>query len=615
MSQTPTGSGNLKPSDEYLSAWTQLAQMIQEGRSFSGRERNCCFLNTGGPRFADVSAATGLDFDDDGRSVAVADWDHDGDLDLWVANRTSPRVRFIRNDVAQTGGHVTLELVGDPSRGANRDALGAQVEIQLGGSNPRKLIKSVVAGDGFLSQSSRRIHFGLGALNAKSDGATIDGAKSDGVKIERVTVRWPTSDKPIETFTGIEANGRYRLVQGTGRAVSLAAPPRNLTLKPAPLTAPAETSVAHIKLVEPLPIDPFEYVDLNGQTIRSTDLVGAPALINFWSTSCAPCVKELREFGTEKAALDRLKVRIVALNVDALSQSEPPTAESLKRALARLDYPFDAGLANKQLLDQIDQFQRRVVYRQRTLPLPLSVLIDPAGRGTTIYFGPVEPRVLLADVLDMAADPTTQRHRAAPFAGRWARDLFESHPIAVASSYLEGGYSADARAYIDKYLSAESAPPSIGTSREATNRNLRVADMRHMLGRIAEAEGKPLDAIAEYRRALEYHADHTGAIMSLAWILATSTEDQHRSGAQAVKLAEPLAAGIGKHDANILDTLAAAYAEAGRFADAQRTAESALAIARAKTDAALTKAIETRLALYAANKPYRANGPRDDPAR
>ena len=45
------------------------------GASWSGRERNCCFVNTTDGRFADASAVSGLDFADDGRSLVVTDWD------------------------------------------------------------------------------------------------------------------------------------------------------------------------------------------------------------------------------------------------------------------------------------------------------------------------------------------------------------------------------------------------------------------------------------------------------------------------------------------------------------------------------------------------------------
>ena len=69
--------------------------MILEGRSFSGRERNRLFLGTPTGNFADASAVTGIDFPDDGRGVATLDWDHDGDLDVWITNRNAPRLRLL----------------------------------------------------------------------------------------------------------------------------------------------------------------------------------------------------------------------------------------------------------------------------------------------------------------------------------------------------------------------------------------------------------------------------------------------------------------------------------------------------------------------------------------
>ena len=61
-------------------------------------ERHCCFLNTRGPVFANVSAVSGLDLIDDGRGLALVDWDHDGDLDAWISNRNAPRLRLLRNN-------------------------------------------------------------------------------------------------------------------------------------------------------------------------------------------------------------------------------------------------------------------------------------------------------------------------------------------------------------------------------------------------------------------------------------------------------------------------------------------------------------------------------------
>ena len=96
----------------YKQGWQALNRLLHEDGSFSGNERHCVFLNTGDfaaeGRFADISAASGLDFADDGRAVAVADWDFDGDLDLWITNRTAPRVRFMRNDCASGSADLGL---------------------------------------------------------------------------------------------------------------------------------------------------------------------------------------------------------------------------------------------------------------------------------------------------------------------------------------------------------------------------------------------------------------------------------------------------------------------------------------------------------------------------
>ena len=140
----------------------ELSQMMQQGRSWSGRERNCCFLNTGARRFADISATSGLDFPDDARAVAVVDWDQDGDLDLWISNRSAPRLRFMRSELRSSTGalegtrFLAVRLAGDGTT-TNRDAIGARVEVytdEAGERGPRSA-RTLRAGEGFLSQSSK----------------------------------------------------------------------------------------------------------------------------------------------------------------------------------------------------------------------------------------------------------------------------------------------------------------------------------------------------------------------------------------------------------------------------------------------------------------------------
>ena len=115
-----------------------LDRMIEQGRSFSGRERHCVFLNTGEQRFANVSAVTGLDFADDGRAVVAVDWDQDGDLDLWISNRNAPRLRLLRNDSPVGNRFLTLKLQGDGTS-VSRDAIGTRIELVSAELGERRL--------------------------------------------------------------------------------------------------------------------------------------------------------------------------------------------------------------------------------------------------------------------------------------------------------------------------------------------------------------------------------------------------------------------------------------------------------------------------------------------
>ena len=74
----------------------ELNRMLNQGKSWCGRQRNTIYLNLGaklfanGAQFANVSGVTGLDFADDARAIAALDWDNDGDQDLWIRIATLP---------------------------------------------------------------------------------------------------------------------------------------------------------------------------------------------------------------------------------------------------------------------------------------------------------------------------------------------------------------------------------------------------------------------------------------------------------------------------------------------------------------------------------------------
>ena len=113
--------------------------------------------------------------------------------------------------------------------------------------------------------------------------------------------------------------------------------------------------------------------------------------------------------------------------------------------------------------------------------------------------------------------------------------------------------------------------------------------------------GQARAAVVEYRDALRRRPSWPAVERELAWLLATHPDAAIRDGRAAVELAEHAAAENGT-DPAVLDTLAAAYAEAGRFAEAVEAARRAGARAREAGDAALARDIEDRERLYRAGR-------------
>jgi tetratricopeptide (TPR) repeat protein len=89
---------------------------------------------------------------------------------------------------------------------------------------------------------------------------------------------------------------------------------------------------------------------------------------------------------------------------------------------------------------------------------------------------------------------------------------------------------------------------------------------------------------------------------SLAWLLATCPDDDTRDGERALALARQIVAAVPR-DAVYLNTLAAAYAEAGRFADAVDAQERALG--SLPPHHALHDAYVERLRAYRDGRPWR----------
>ena len=160
---------------------------------------------------------------------------------------------------------------------------------------------------------------------------------------------------------------------------------------------------------------------------------------------------------------------------------------------------------------------------------------------------------------------------------------------------------------------AELAQALVKTHRldEAVETYERLLALRPAQGSVYSVAATAFDRRGDRSRAVEVlragHAAFPGDIdlaNDLAWRLATSPESAQRDGAEAVRLAEEANATQGGADASTLDTLAAAYAEAGRFDDAAAAAGRARETAVQHGESALAARITERLKLYQAHQPY-----------
>jgi tetratricopeptide (TPR) repeat protein len=126
-------------------------------------------------------------------------------------------------------------------------------------------------------------------------------------------------------------------------------------------------------------------------------------------------------------------------------------------------------------------------------------------------------------------------------------------------------------------------------------------DVAHALGAAGQAEA----ARASYREALRLDPNWPAAARRTAWALATRPDPAARNAALALRLAEQACEATGYREAGYVDTLAAAYAEAGRFPDAQAAARQALALVSSADQPERYRSIQARLRLYEAHQPAR----------
>lgn len=332
-----------------------MAAIFQEGLSFSGFERDKFFVNDGTGSFADLSGVSGIDDPNDGRAALTADFDDDGDVDLFVHNIARARHRLYRNDTLTADEEhdnrfVKVRLSG--TIGA-RDAAGAEVTLRR--PDGSVLTQVLSFGSGFVSQSAPELVFGLGAATG-GDGLAVPSAGT-------LSVRWPGGED--EAFGAVPRGARVKLVEGTGTTEPVS---------PATFAFP-DPSPPGLKLDVGASLGSLALADIDGR-VQEVDLTSeGETWLNLWATWCTGCKAEMRDLAEIHA---RNGVRVVALSVDLPEQHQAAVDD-----LARREVGFDTWFLSDAVIEQVLDLDR--------LTLPTTLILDRHGVVREIIKGPVSP--------------------------------------------------------------------------------------------------------------------------------------------------------------------------------------------------------------------------------
>jgi hypothetical protein len=152
----------------------KTGQLVSIGSSsLNGNERDLLFRNNRDGTFTDTAYVNRADRVEDGRGVALFDYNLDGGMDIVLRNYRQP-AQLLRNNGA-AGHWLQVKLIGTRS---NRDAVGARVAVTAGGL---RQMREVHAGSAYLSGSSLVQHFGLGTAT----------------RVDAVAVAWPSGARTV----------------------------------------------------------------------------------------------------------------------------------------------------------------------------------------------------------------------------------------------------------------------------------------------------------------------------------------------------------------------------------------------------------------------------------
>jgi tetratricopeptide (TPR) repeat protein len=159
----------------------------------------------------------------------------------------------------------------------------------------------------------------------------------------------------------------------------------------------------------------------------------------------------------------------------------------------------------------------------------------------------------------------------------------------LAKALLQKGRVADALVHYRKLLELE--PDNM--------------EVHNIVGTVLVQQGRVAEGVEEWQKVLAVQPDNGNAMSNLAWVFATSPDQSVRNGPKAVQLAEQAVRVSGSRIPILFRTLAAAYAESGRFSEAIQAAQQGNELANSQGNSGLAAELLGNIALYQERQPLR----------
>ncbi|HET7441752.1 MAG TPA: FG-GAP-like repeat-containing protein [Terriglobales bacterium] len=499
-----------KPSYDYEQGWNAVNELIRSDGTWSGFERNVFYANNRDGTFSDVSGAVGLDFVEDGRAFALADFDQDGRLEIFLKNRNAPQLRLLKNVVKNLPPSVAFRLRGTKS---NRDAIGAEISVDTESGRQTRVLQ---AGSGFLSQHSKEIIFGLGEAKGPV----------------RASIRWPSG--LVQEIKDLPINHRIWVEEGTApsrmEAFKSREPVRNAAVE-APRHEVLPTT-AETWLLAPIAAPEFSLPDLAGQSRTLASLQGKPALLNFWTIQSPQCEQVLKLMQLQYGRWFRLGLQLLTINVDESAESE-----RIRTWVRQRGYSFPVLQGTDDTAGVYNILYRYLFDRHRDLTLPTSFLVDEKGNVVKLYQGQLNAEHVEQDFQHIPQTFSERLAKALPFTGTTEITEFRRNYLSYGSVYFQRGYYEHAgkafqTALSDDPTSAE-ALYGLGSvylqqqknkeARECFERATRLqatypgtlANAWNNLGLLTAREGHSVEAVGYFQQALRLNPDHPIALVNL----------------------------------------------------------------------------------------------------